>query len=401
MFVLAAGALLVLGTILLGECLAALLPGGAGRGLACAGGNRPRMAVLIPAHDEAAGIGETVRRLAAEVATGDRLIVIADNCSDQTASVAAGAGAKVIARDQPDRRGKGFAIGFGLEHLDADPPEVVVLVDADCRVSAGGLRILAARAQETARPVQAEYLLGAPANANPGTVISAFAVLLRNRVRPRGLHRLGLPCQLTGSGMAFPWRVLRDAPATGDNLVEDLVMGIEMALRGHAPVLCPEVQISSELPEGKEAAMGQRRRWEHGQLHTLVSYGPRLLASGLLRASPALFALGLDLMVPPLALLVMLQGGVLAASLAMAAAGVISWTPAVLAGAGLAAVVLAVGAGWAKFARATIPLRTLLHIPGYALWKVPLYLSLLVRGKQKSWQRTARRPDGSDRGDTP
>ena len=45
-------------------------------------------------------------------------------------------------------------------------------------------------------------------------VISALAILVKNRVRPLGLHALGLPCLLTGTGMAFPWQVIRKAPAT-------------------------------------------------------------------------------------------------------------------------------------------------------------------------------------------
>src|SRR5581483_1926673 len=123
-------------------------------------------------------------------------------------------------------------------------------------------------------------------------VVSALAILLRNRVRPQGLHRLGFPCHLTGSGMAFPWRVLRDAPETGANLVEDLVMGIELALRDRPPLSCPAVEIRSELPQGREAGMKQRRRWEHGQLETLTRYVPRLIAAGIGRRRAGLVAMG-------------------------------------------------------------------------------------------------------------
>jgi len=223
-------------------------------------------------------------------------------------------------------------------------------------------------------------------------VVSALAVLLRNRVRPRGMHRLGLPCLLTGSGMAFPWRVLRDAPDTGANLVEDMVMGLELALRGHAPLACPDVQISSELPEGQAAGLRQRRRWEHGHLHTLATFGPRLIAAGLRRGRVSLIGLGLDLMVPPLALLVMLQGSLLAAAIAAGATGLASRVPVALAAAAMTAVALAVGLAWLGFARRTLPLRYLLFIPFYLAWKVPLYLGLALRGKQKKWERTARRP---------
>jgi cellulose synthase/poly-beta-1,6-N-acetylglucosamine synthase-like glycosyltransferase len=330
--------------------------------------------------------------------------VIADNCTDGTAAEARAAGARapagvqveIIERADRARRGKGFALAFGLRHLDAAPPEVVVIIDADCRLAEGDVATLARLARSSGRPVQAEYVLEAPPHPSPLAAISALAVLLRNRVRPRGLHRLGLPCHLTGSGMAFPWRVLREAPETEANLVEDLVMGLDMALAGAPPLLCPAVQVTSELPAGRAAASTQRRRWEHGQLHTLRTYVPRLLLAGLIRRRPALVGLGLDLLVPPLALLVMLQAAVAAGAwlalwLHLLPAGAFGWAIAGMAAAGLLGTTLAVGVAWARFGRATVPLRFLLFIPFYVAWKIPLYLLLAVRGRQKTWVRTARR----------
>jgi hypothetical protein len=385
-------ALLVPGLVLLVEALAASLP-------------RPRVpdmpavppervAVLIPAHDEVGQIEETVGLLAREAGAADRILVIADNCTDATAALAARAGARVAERDDPSRVGKGFAISFGLRQLDAAPPDVVVLVDADCRVSAGGLAVLARLAAGTNRPVQAEYLLAAPEARRGLGLVNALAVLLRNRVRPRGLARLGFPCLLTGSGMAFPWRVLRDAPETGSNIVEDMVLGIELALSGHAPLLCPDVRISSELPTGAAAGLRQRRRWEHGHLHTLATYGPRLLAAGLARGRASLVGLGLDLMVPPLALLVLLQGALLAAAALAHRLGVAPAVMLALAAAGPSAVATAGAIAWVGFGRRTLPLRYVLLVPFYLLWKIPLYVGLALTGRERSWQRTARRNTG-------
>ncbi len=114
-------------------------------------------------------------------------------------------------------------------------------------------------------------------------MISALAFLVRNRVRPRGLLRLNQPCHLDGTGMAFPWRVVRSAPGLGGSIVEDLTMGIELALKGHEPVFCIDAGVRSRLPGTESAAMQQRRRWEHGQLATLVQYGPRLVCQGVSR----------------------------------------------------------------------------------------------------------------------
>src|SRR4051812_20531378 len=293
--------------VLFVECLVALLPGQ--DDAPAAEGPRPRTAVLIPAHDEELGIAATVTGLRAQLGPTDRLIVIADNCGDATAAAARAAGAEVIERRDTSKRGKGFAIVFAVDHLEAtNPPEAVIIVDADCRISPGELERLAREAVTTDRPVQGEDVLAAPERPTPRGVISALAVLLRNRVRPLGMRRMGLPAHLPRRGLAFPWAVRRAAPPPGGNLVEALVMGIEFPLAGHPPLHCRAVQVSSELPEGDDVALGQRRRWEHGQLSTLLQYAPRLIGAGLLRARLELVAMGLDLAVPPLALLVMLAG---------------------------------------------------------------------------------------------
>ncbi len=242
---LSGGALLLLpAAVLLIEVLAALWPDAPAVGVDPE--PFPRTVILVPAHE---GQIEGGARPPADRQPGARVLVIADNCSDQTAARAVAAGAEAIERHDTSQIGKGHAISFGLRHLDAAPPEIVILVDADCRVSPGGLSTLVRAAARSGRPIQAEYLIGAPRDSSPLVVIGALAILLRNRVRPRGLRRLGLPCHLTGSGMAFPWRVLRDAPDTGSILVEDLV---ELALV-EGPSRVRRCRSAARAPRGRAA----------------------------------------------------------------------------------------------------------------------------------------------------
>jgi cellulose synthase/poly-beta-1,6-N-acetylglucosamine synthase-like glycosyltransferase len=62
------------------------------------------VAVLVPAHDESSGLLPTLADIKAQMRIGDRLVVVADNCSDDTAAVAAAAGAEVVERNDPARR---------------------------------------------------------------------------------------------------------------------------------------------------------------------------------------------------------------------------------------------------------------------------------------------------------
>src|SRR5438093_9761384 len=68
--------------------------------------------VLIPAHDEESTIAHCVLSFEGQTYPRDRfqVAVIADNCTDDTASVATKAGAEVLVRHEPDARGKGRAL---------------------------------------------------------------------------------------------------------------------------------------------------------------------------------------------------------------------------------------------------------------------------------------------------
>jgi cellulose synthase/poly-beta-1,6-N-acetylglucosamine synthase-like glycosyltransferase len=383
---LAALAVLLPSLVFFVECVASALPRRASGGVMH--GPRPRLAVVVPAHDEATVIAPTVSHLRGALAPDDRLLVIADNCSDRTAEHARAEGAEVLERFDHAHRGKGHALSFAFEALRADPPEVVVVVDADCRLTPGSLDVLARQARAWHRPIQAEYIMR-PVDGSSRSVVSALAFLVRNRARPRGLHRLGLPCHLTGTGMAFPWEVLLEAPPTGSHLVEDLVLGIELAERGYPPRLCPDARVTSELPRGATAALVQRERWEHGQLSTLLDRGPRLLWRGLRRGRRDLVALGLDLMVPPLALLVLAQTLVVlvsAVAYGMGAAG----APLMLGLASIGLLTLGVAVAWWVFARRLLPWQRLLAVPAYVMWKVPLYLTFMVGRRARGWRRTRR-----------
>jgi cellulose synthase/poly-beta-1,6-N-acetylglucosamine synthase-like glycosyltransferase len=378
-------ALLVPAAVLCAESLGALVPTGPVRR---AEGRPFRFAVLMPAHDEEGGIGATVSALLPELGPNDRLLVVADNCTDRTAEVARSAGAQVVERRDAERRGKGHALSFGAKVLAEDPPDAVIVMDADCRVEQGTLRHLAAVALGTGHPIQAVYLMHAPERGGLSGV-SAFAFLVRNLVRPSGLERLGMPCQLTGTGMAFPWPVFRDAPATEGHLVEDLMLGHELALAGNAPLLCRDVLVGSELPSGATASLKQRRRWEHGQLAILLGTAPRLLARGIAKGDLGLGALALDAAVPPLALFVTLQGVATATGAAVAVLGGSS-VPLALAVGGGALVGIGLGAAWLTHGRSVLPLRDLVKIPRYILWKLPLYESFARRGPHGEWERTER-----------
>lgn len=345
-------------------------------------GAAPRSLILIPAHDEAAGIAATIAALRAG-APDIPILLVADNCRDDTAAIARVLGVETIERRDPKRIGKGFALALARDHLVADPPEVVLLVDADCSVAEDGLARLAAAAQATGRPVQSAYLMRPRRDLGAKVALSGFAFLVRNLVRQRGLARLGAPALVTGSGIAFPWAAFAAAPLATDDLVEDLAIGVALARAGMAPSFLPAVQTWSD-PARPRALRAQRTRWEQGFLRTGLPLVPGLLSAG----RWPLFWMGLHLLVPPLALLGMIDAMALILLGVLVAAGATALPLGMLA-AVTAALLLLLLLAWARFGRAQIGAGQLLALPLYMAWKLPIYIAALLR-PERHWKRTDR-----------
>lgn len=371
--------------VLVIEAIASLLPDRKGSRHSSSGA---KVALIIPAHNEAPTIGETIRSLTPQLEGGDALLVIADNCTDDTAAKARQAGATVLERINPAERGKGFALAYGVSYLSSAPPEVLVFVDADCRLSENGVARLAQQAVQWERPIQARNEVAPVDRTDPKATISSLAFCFKNVVRSRGLNRLGLPCHLSGTGMAIPWNIAKRLEFGSSNLIEDVQLGLDCAAMGHGPMLCSSVSVVSEMPPNSAAASVQRTRWEHGHLHFVLNSLNRHLMRAIRERNFRLLALCVDTAIPPLTFLVCLQAlSVVLAAICWALTGTI--TALVAACAALLLTLSAFGIGWCSEGRRIAPAVALLRIPGYMLWKLPIYLNFF-REREKSWIRTER-----------
>lgn len=382
----AAALLCIPATVLFVQCAAAAISRASWTATPTA--KRPTIAVLVPAHNESTVIATTLRSICAQLLPGDRLLVIADNCTDDTAAIARSHGAQVHVRHNLEQRGKGFALSEGLRILADSPTETVAIIDADCSLADGCLDLLARTAHETQRPVQGCYLMPSPADPRPADIVSSLAVLVKNKVRPIGMSRLGLPCLLTGSGAAFPWGLLTPESFAGSHIVEDMQLSVDLTLAGYSPKFCAEAVVSAPLPDRAAAFISQRTRWEHGHLQTILTQCPRLLLGFLRTGHIGCLGMALDLCVPPLSLLVMACAAVelLAVGLGIATG---SWTAAGVTSLAVGLIVVAMGMAWVRDGRRHFPVRFLLSIPGYILGKIPLYAGFLYR-RQTAWVRTRR-----------
>ena len=347
------------------------------------------VAVIIPAHNESSGIISTIEDIRPQLGQRDRLIVVADNCTDDTAAIAERAGAEVIARNDLQQIGKGYALGWAIDHIKENPPDFVVFVDADCRVQSDAIAGLSEVCNRLQRPVQARFLMHSTTDSPINHRLAEFAFLLRNWVRPLGLKNLQLPVQLMGTGMIFPWHLIRSAPLASGHLVEDLKLGLDLAKLSKAPYFYPAVTVTSEFPVTHKGTDSQRQRWVQGHIGMILKNVPRLLVQSVAHGNLGLLALTLDLLIPPLSLLALLVVVMFVVTSVAALIG-LSAASLVIAAFNLVIFAAAVTLAWAKFGRDVLPGRFFLEI-GPLLWRrIRLYGGLLLGRTASQWIRTDR-----------
>ena len=357
--------------------------------------DRPKTTILIPAHNEAAQIKQVIETLLPQITEGDRIIVIADNCHDNTAELARSTGVTVWERENLTERGKGYALDYAMQRIKDDPPQVLVILDGDCIVEPKTIEKIACKAIATGRPVQATYLMEQPENPSLKDNISMFSIKVKNSVRLLGLNRLGWHSLLTGSGMAFPWSLIEQVSLAGSKTTDDMQLTVDLALNGSTPIFCPDALVMGRLMKDKDA-QSQRSRWEHGHLEMILVEVPRLLRAFLKTGNLAALGLALDLSIPPLSLLLMtwfisaivIWSATIFTSLSLVPAIIISVAGAFLIGGVLLS--------WVKFGRSDLPLKNSIAIPFYILSKIPIYLKFLVK-PQSRWLKTERDLPDNDR----
>jgi 1,2-diacylglycerol 3-beta-glucosyltransferase len=348
-----------------------------------------RFDIVVPAHNEETEIAQTVGSLLAIEYPREqfRVLVVADNCTDRTAEIAAAAGAHVLVRQDAERRGKGHALAFAFERCLADGfSDAVVVVDADTLVSKNLLSAFDARFARGASALQADYGVR-----NPGsswrTRLMTIALAAFHGVRSVARERLGVSCGLRGNGMAFSRALLQTQPPGAFSIVEDLEYGIQLGYAGIRVEYVEDAHVFGYMAVSENASRAQRRRWERGRQALVREHVPALVKQAVRRRDATLLDLALDLIVPPLGQLLVMTVVGLALSIVAIRWGVV--LPSWLWAAALLGIVVHVLTGWAHSGVGLIGLRDLLWAPAYVVWKMTLRFS--DKGKRpEEWVRTTR-----------
>jgi cellulose synthase/poly-beta-1,6-N-acetylglucosamine synthase-like glycosyltransferase len=375
-----------------------------------------RFAVIIPAHNEELVIAsalESVSRLDYP-REAYRVIVIADNCTDNTATIARQCGADVLERHDTTAIGKGFALAWALETLIEESPrkpetasparslgegthrgirfDAVVILDADTKPASNLLSIFAERLNEGSLAIQARYEV-LNAEESWRTRLMTCALALVHIAKPLGRERLALSDGLKGNGMCFARSIVEAVQWSGDSITEDIDYTLRLCLAGHRVEFAPETAVWAQMPVTGKQAASQRRRWEQGRYALLFRVAPGLLREAVRRRSAILFDRAAELIVPPFAEMVavpfvlMVICFIAGQGLHLRLIGAYGWAW------GIVLLMFAgyLGAGlWVARTPFKVAITTL-YAPAYIIWKFGLYgLALLTRSGE-GWKRTERR----------
>jgi cellulose synthase/poly-beta-1,6-N-acetylglucosamine synthase-like glycosyltransferase len=339
-----------------------------------------RLSVIVPAHNEEAHIGRCVRSILASGSESVDVLVVAHNCSDNTAQEAEQAGARVFALDDPSQTGKGRALHYGFSMAQAEGFDAMLVIDADSVAAPNLIQAVRSRFISGAKVLQCRYEVH-NADANQRTRLMSLAFVAFNVVRPRGRARLGLSAGIFGNGFGLHRDVIEKVPFSAHSVVEDLEYHLSLVRAGIRVEFLNSEGVLGEMPVGDKGAATQRSRWEGGRLRMVKGWSLPLLVDvlrGRIRlVEPLLDLVGLSLALEVLLLLVGLCLPV-------------TWLRIyALAGFAVIGLHLLVAAAYGPGLRASAGI--LLAAPGYILWKL-LMLPRIWKASRSdaSWVRTHR-----------
>jgi len=353
-----------------------------------------RFAIVVPAHNEEGTISGTLQSLNVVDYPSDMydVTVVADNCSDNTATVARACGARVLERIDIMNRGKGYALRWAFDTLLAGKPvyDAFIVIDADSVVTVNFVKVMNTYLERGAKAIQSADLV-VPNRRSWSTEITRLGFTLYNYVRPLGRKVLGFSAGLRGNGMCFDAELLRRIPWNAFGVTEDLQYGLTLLLSGETVRFAPEAIVYATMPALANNAVSQRVRWEKGRAPIKKNFSLPLLRQAIGRQCPAALDAWLDLVTPPFVHLMaaILLAVLVHSVLAIVSPGTVSaYLPAWITvfTAGITHVMIGLIAARADKGQYT----AILYIPLYVGWKFWSIVTGRSAKPPEEWIRTTR-----------
>jgi poly-beta-1,6-N-acetyl-D-glucosamine synthase len=231
----------------------------------------PSIAVLVPARNEEAVLGDCLDALLLSDHPGMQIWVLSDGSTDRTASIArdfASRGVRLI--EFAENVGKSRALQTALEQIDTD---LVMVVDADTRLETHTVTEMALAFHQPA-------IVGATANIRVQRAHSLLAALQSVEyasiigLLKRANSAWGGLFTVSGAASAFRVSALRAAGGfASPSITEDIELSWRLQRAGGTLVYVPRAHAHVQVPGSLPALWRQRMRWSQGLIEVLRLHG--------------------------------------------------------------------------------------------------------------------------------
>lgn len=242
-----------------------------------------RYAVLIAARNEAAVIGQLIDSIKAQRYPAELvdIYVVADNCTDNTAAIAAAHGATVWQRRNQLQVGKGYALNFLLGKLGEERAhekyDGFFVFDADNLLDPNYIAEMN-KVFSNGCPVVTGYRNAKNFGDNWISAGYGMYFLRESEYLNRPRDFLGTSCAVSGTGFLFSSDLLEKLGGWHYfALTEDLEFTLDLVCRGEKVAYCGSAVLYDEQPTGFRQSVAQRARWMRGLMQIMGKNGRELL----------------------------------------------------------------------------------------------------------------------------
>jgi len=358
------------------------------------GNGNTKFLVLVPAHNEGADVLPTIHSIQAAQYPGGqiRIVVIADNCTDNTSEQAGSSGVEVWVRNDPEHRGKGQALAWALRRAGLTF-DMAAIIDADTEVDPQFFSAMDAAYTTSLREGSAEtvfqgrYLFARTSEETSWLedfTIASKAAENSFSYRPRTL--LGLASLIQGNGFCISRDTLSRVPFAATSIVEDAEYAVTLALHGIPVQYSDDAVVVSRIARSLQDAAPQRLRWASGTFALLFDSIPRLLRESFRQQSMLLMEMAVMLLFTSRLLIVYIT----AIDLVLLALTGFVRVPAALLATALFLQIVYLWLVFRKSDKEPVPLQAIVCMPLYVGFLGVVQIGALLGLKKGQWNRTTR-----------
>lgn len=345
-----------------------------------------RFVFIVPAHNEESGITATVQSLLNVCYPRSlfEIVVVADNCTDQTAQQARIAGAECIERFDKELRGKGYALRLAFTELLPRGYDAFIVIDADSIISDNFLSVLDTRLNRGEQVIQGYYGMSNP-DASILTYLFQVGNLIENKLYWVPKQAFGLPIILRGNGMCFAKEIVEKFPWNAFSITEDTEYGMMLTDNGIRIHFADDIGVYACQPETMQQAFAQRVRWAAGNSTLTKGRAVKMMASGIIHRKIATIDLGISLIAGSRPLLLVANLLLIMLSIFLNSCVLINWACLLF-----VAQVLYIGLGVLLNGISLQKMVRLLLSPFYLAWLCIISLLGTAGFRKNQWVRTTR-----------